>query len=408
MASKLATREKPEHSGEPVRIDCLLACLYFTLLPFTVVTTPFGSLLKVMTVPIVALLGLRILSGKVSFTLNYVHLLYTLYILYTVSQLITYRTDRAYVTTRDMVLGLMMLAMVSIRIYNRREREWIESAWLVVGLVCIIAALNSKEVLSATESRIVVRILGYEEDQNHFCSYFIMAMLISVKRFLERRRFYPAYLLVLILSFYSILRTGSRGGLIGVLCGLAAYGLFGIKSIRMRLAVVLAGAAVIFLVFTVVVPSLPEDLMQRYSLASVLSDGATGRFDIWRYLVNYTMRSPSRMIWGSGVNSTYEILYGAGFANGVAHNTFLQVFNDQGMIGLLLFLILIAACFGRNAVRQPLYACALTAIMAFAMSLTFYIFKPYLNIMMMCAMTFEDTLPEHGLTNRGEESLSYV
>ena len=120
------------------------------------------------------------------------------------------------------------------------------------------------------------------------------------------------------------------------------------------------------------------------------------------------MRSPSRMIWGSGVNSTYEILYGAGFANGVAHNTFLQVFNDQGMIGLLLFLILIAACFGRNAVRQPLYACALTAIMAFAMSLTFYTFKPYLNIMMMCAMTFEDTLPEHGLTNRGEESLSYV
>ena len=32
---------------EKISAECILACVYFVCLPFTVVTTPFGSLLKV-------------------------------------------------------------------------------------------------------------------------------------------------------------------------------------------------------------------------------------------------------------------------------------------------------------------------------------------------------------------------
>lgn len=37
-------------------VECILACLYFLCLPFTVVTTPLGSLLKIVTMPIKAIM----------------------------------------------------------------------------------------------------------------------------------------------------------------------------------------------------------------------------------------------------------------------------------------------------------------------------------------------------------------
>lgn len=37
-------------------VECILVCLYFLCLPFTVVTTPLGSLLKIVTMPIKAIM----------------------------------------------------------------------------------------------------------------------------------------------------------------------------------------------------------------------------------------------------------------------------------------------------------------------------------------------------------------
>ncbi len=390
---------------DALSVECILACIYFVCLPFTVVTTPFGSLLKLITLPIAAVLTLRMLMGKSALALNYIHFTYVIYILYTVILLMVYHESITVVTTKDMALGLFMLLVISMRIYNGREKEWMESAWIIVGVTCIIIALSSNEVVSRSEQRAVIRVLGFEEDQNHFCAYFIMPLLISVKRFMEKRRFYPVYILIIILSFYAILKTGSRGGLIGVLAGLLVYILFGIKSIKARIAVVMASILVALAVVTVVVPNLPEDVRHRYSITAVKEDGGSGRFEIWSYLLDYTLRSPQRTIRGSGLFSTYEILQDGGFRNGVAHNAYIQIFNDKGIIGLLLFFIVLCVCFIRNVRRQPLYTCAFISLMAFSMSLTFYVFKPYLNIMMMCAMTFEETLPENHLKAvlRGEQ-----
>nr|QGT51267.1 hypothetical protein Firmicute1046_3430 [uncultured Firmicutes bacterium] len=395
-----------ETNKQPISVDCILVCLYFTALPLTVVTTPWGSLLKLISIPIAVILGARLLLGRCHFTLNYIHFTYTVYILYTVALLLMYRNESSVTITKDMALGLLMLIMISVRIYNEREREWMETAWIIVGVVCVIAALTSTESLSKTESRAVIRIFGFEEDQNHFCAYFIMAMLVSIKRILQRRKFYPLYILLIILSFYSIFKTGSRGGLIGVLAGIFVYILLGMKNIKSRIAITIVGVLVGVAVITVVFPNLPEDVRERYSVESVMESGGTGRFEIWGYLLNYTARSSGRMIHGSGVFSSNEILSKAGFLNGVAHNAYIQVLSDEGIIGLFLFLTVIAACLIRTVGRQTLYVCAFISLLAFSMSLTFYVFKPYLNIMMMCAMTFEKDLPENVLrtTQRGDQN----
>ena len=392
---------------EPISLDCIIACLYFMCLPFTVVTTPFGSLLKLITLPIIAVLSVRTLMGKSDISLNYVHFCYLIYIIYTISMLFVYSDSKAVVTTKDMALGTLMFLLISMRIYNNREKELIETAWLIVGIICVYACITSTEVVSKSESRAVVRILGFEEDQNQFCAYLIMPALISVKRFLEKRKLAPLYIILVGLCFYSILKTGSRGGLLGVMLGLAAYVAIGIKNPKTTLILLLFSVVFVFIFLTVIMPMLPEDVAARYTISAVEEDGGSGRTDIWKFLINYSFQEPVRLIRGSGIFSTYGIMHSAGFANGVAHNAFIQVLNDEGMLGLLLFIISSAVCVIRNVKRQPLYACAFTAMMGFAISLTFYVFKPNLNIMMMCAMTFEGCLPEDELKALKEGDKAY-
>ena len=387
---------------EKISIECILACIYFACLPFTVVTTPAGSLLKVVTFPIAAILMIRLFMGKSELTLNYIHFFYGLYMLYTVGMLVVYSENISVVTTKDMILGYLMLMLITMRIYNSREKELIETAWIAVGLVCIYVCVTSTEVVSEVENRAVVRVFGFEEDQNQFCAYLIMPVLISIKRIFERRKFYPVYIMILLLSFYAVLKTGSRGGLIGVFAGAAIYISIGMKSMRARLGVILAAIAVGLIFVSVVMPMLPEDVRARYTIEAVQSDGGSGRFEIWQFLLNYTIQRPERLIRGSGVFSTYSIMRSGGLKNGVAHNAYIQILNDEGMIGLVLFVTVIALCIFRTIKREPHYAAGMVSLLAFSMSLTFYVFKPYLNIMMLCAMSFEDMPHLRKRRNKGD------
>ncbi|HAL63462.1 MAG TPA: hypothetical protein DCO93_03340 [Clostridiales bacterium] len=392
-------------SKEKISLDCMMACMYFICLPLTIVTTPFGSMLKLVTMPTVAVLSVRLLMGKSKISFNYVHFTYFLYVLYTVIQLAFYNEEVSVTTTTDMVLGFLTFILISMRVYNKREIELIEWAWLLVGAICIIMAFSSNEVMNEYEARAVIKIFGYEEDQNQFCSYFIMPVLVCIKRIVRKSKLTPFYIILLLLIMYSILKTGSRGGMIGIVLGAFAYIMIGIKSVRTKIAIGFSTVLLGIIIVTVVFPLLPESVQERYSVERVAEDKGSGRFDIWEYLLEYTLEKPERIIKGSGVLSSYEILDSAPktFQNGVAHNTFIQVFSDQGLLGLLLFVLVMIACLMRPKSTDKLYACAFLALMAFSMSLTFYVFKPYINIMIMCAISIEGTLPEDRLKRHTEK-----
>jgi len=397
------------NKNNQISLDCFMACLYFVCLPLTVITTPLGSMLKVVTMPTVAVLSVRLFMGKSRLAFNYIHTAYIIYVLYTVFQLLYYQSENSITTTRDMVLGLLTFLLISMRIYNQREKEFIENTWIIVGIICIIATLTSNEVVSEVEERAVIKVFGYEEDQNQFCSYFIMPILICVKRIIEKRKLLPAYIAMILLIIYSILKTGSRGGLIGIVLGICAYIAIGIKNIKTKISIFISGILLACVVAFVIFPLLPDTVTERYSVERVAEDKGSGRFEIWEYLLKYTFDKPERIIRGSGLLSSYDILYKAPdktFRNGVAHNTFVQIFSDQGLIGLLLFSVVMLSCLMRPFGTDKIYSCAFFALMAFSMSLTFYVFKPYLNIMMMCAMSFKGRLPEDILRRNLKKGLS--
>ena len=177
------TKEKSLYRQEHISLECIMAVLYFVCLPFTIVTTPFGSLLKVVTIPIIAVLAVRMFMGKSELSFNYIHFLYALYILYSISMLFLRADDMAIVTTKDMVLGILMLLLISMRVYNKREIEFIETAWIIMGIYCIIVGLSSKEVVSEYESRAVKTVLP------HLCGHRCGIVLCDSENRLKRRSY---------------------------------------------------------------------------------------------------------------------------------------------------------------------------------------------------------------------------
>jgi len=383
-----------------VSVECLCVCLYFICLPFTIVSTPFGSLLKLITMPVVGILSYKLFIGeRKKLAFNSVQLIYSLYMVYVVLGLFMYRSEIAVTHTKDMLLAYFVLMLVSVRVYNRNERELIETSWVVVGIVCTYLCLTSTEVANEFENRTIVYVFGFAEDPNQFCAYFIMPVMVCMKRIVEKRKTLPFYIVLILLILYSVLKTGSRGGLIGILIGIFVCIMLAVKSFKGKVAIMLVTLLCALVVIFVVFPLLPEDIQMRYDISSVVEDNAAGRFDTWKYLLVYASEKPSRLIYGSGLLSTYEILADANLevGSGAAHNQYVQVLNDQGILGFIIFFAFICVCFFRNIRKQPYYSCAFVAVLAFSMSLTLYVFKPYINIIMMCAMSFEDL---HALKGR--------
>ena len=374
-----------------ISIDCYAVCLYFMCLPFTVVTTPFGSLLKLITFPVIGVLLYKTFIGKkLDLRLNAVHFTYSVYMIYSLMGLFLLREEITTVVTKDMMLAYFVMMLMSMRVYNEKERNIMESSWIVVGIICTALCLTSQEVANEFENRTIVYVLGFPEDPNQFCAYFIMPVMVCMKRIVEKRKTLPFYVVLLVLIMYSILRTGSRGGFVGIIIGVFVCIILAVKSIKGKIAITSVALVAAVFVVAVIFPLLPEDVQMRYNVQSVIDDSGAGRFDVWSYLFSYTTENPTRMIRGSGLLSTYPILENANVVDhvGAAHNQFVQVFCDQGLLGICIYLGFIAVCFFRNWRKEPYYACAFIAVMAFSMSLTLYVFKPYMNIIIMCAMNF--------------------
>lgn len=375
-----------------VSFECLVVCLYLLCLPFTIVSTPFGSLLKVVSLPVIAVLAYKLLFGKAKLiSFNSVHLTYTLYMLYSIAGLILLHTPDVMVITQDMCLAYAMVMLVTMRVYTQNEKRLIDFSWILLGLICIYIAFFHTKQYSDIESRVYVLIGNNQEDPNQFCAYFIMPMVICVREITKKSKLTPLYCVMIILMMYSILRGGSRGGMLAVVFAVAAFVFLGIKSLGKRLAMIVLGILCVVLIVTVVFPMLPENVQERYSVEDVLESGGTGRFDLWKYLFEHTIEEPERIIRGSGIMSTAETLANSTVTHTAraAHNQFVQVFADQGIIGILLYLIWSAACVFRNIKRRPEYSAAYLGLMVLAVSLTFYTFKPLVNIVLMCALTVD-------------------
>jgi O-antigen ligase len=250
---------------------------------------------------------------------------------------------------------LLPIAFTAVR--NRRDTMRILAA-IVIG--ASVAAISAIVAPPPPESAIYGRAAGTVGDPNELAAALLVGLAIAAAFAVNRHISPPLRTLASVsatLCLIGILLSLSRGGLLGAACALLIAVVVGgrWRGRVLALSGVLAVLAVGYFAFFASLPA-------KQRVVDVGAEGGTGRLDLWTVGLRMIEAHPLNGI-GSGefpVSSVHYLLRPGLIQNGafilstpkVAHNTYLNITAELGIVGGILFVAMIVFCVG----------CALLAI----------------------------------------------
>lgn len=380
---------------------CMLACLYFLLLPTTIAINSAGnSILKLATIPIgLFFLGTLIFSNR-KLEINGVHLALLLYTLSAVATLFMSPDSDSVDNVFGYALNAALYICLTVIPYNKDELELMENVQ-----VLLLVILNGLTLFSngVEDDRTTLVIMGQTTDPNYFVGFFIFPLAVALKKLVSGKHS-VLYLLLIAVSMYSIFRSGSRGGFLAVAVTVAGFAFFYPSGFGKRILFLMGGSFLLLIFWTVFKPFLPENIVERMSVAAVVESGGTGRVDIWKSMLQAIVDQPEKLLLGRGIITVHWFFRGGRWTYAVAHNQILQVVYTQGLIGLLAFLALTGISFFRCIKRRKTVAIAILGMMALSMSVSFnQTTRTFWNLIAYAALAFPDndinTINGGGLVN---------
>lgn len=339
--------------NRPFHLYTYLIMLYYLLVPMEDFLT--GSAGKYIAIFII-FLGFYSMRWKIYFKNNCANwcLVYLL-VLSLVS--IAWATDVSVAMERNvaylLVPGLALL--VGQLPFSEEEREAIVSAGIAGGLAAAAYFIIPGR-LDLLESMHLL-----ETDKNVFAAGMLLPLALSVKRAVSsgkaRKIFYFGCILVLLLI---ILSTASRGALVGVAAFAFVYGFYASKGNRFRAFIAMVG--ILVLVYLVVLPMIPEQIVQRlFNKQSYLTliNSRGDRIAFWRHAFQDIIPQNLPVGVGSGcaplwLGHYYTMDWGM-------HNTYVTMLCEYGLFGLPAFLGMLWSLFRRKIKENDLPEAALLA-----------------------------------------------
>ena len=390
---KLANRQISPH--------CIFACLYFLLLPTTIAVNSAGnSILKLATVPIGVFFLITIFLSKKKLQINGVHLALLVYTLSAISTLFVDASD----VSKDYVIGYVLNAALYICLsvipYNEAELEWMENVQILLLVILNVLTLFSNGTLA---DRTTLMIMGQTCDPNDFVGYFVFPLAVALKKLVSGKP--PLiYLSLIAVSLYSVFLSGSRGGFLAIAVTIAGFALLYPSGFAKQF-LFLTGGLVLLLVFWMVFkPILPENIVERMSVESVVETGGSGRIALWKSMLQTIIKEPDKLLFGRGIKTIYRFLSNGTWREAVAHNQLLQITYNQGLVGLISFLTLTGISFFRCVKHRKTVSIAITGMMALSISLSFnQTTRTFWNLIAYAAFAFPDndtnTIDNGGLSD---------
>ncbi len=182
-------------------------------------------------------------------------------------------------------------------------------------------------------------------DPNHFAASMIIPFMLSLEQTVKKKTAVEkaVFLIIVVVIGAALFLTGSRGVLLGVFVALT-FLLFRTKpKITLRGIIIISVFSLLAIFILSMFPNSPQ-LISRFSLKTILLSGGAGRFAIWKAGWKAFLHRP---IFGYGyANFPYAYNLFRRFFRGYyfsmtarpAHNIYLQIFTETGIIGGMLFL----------------------------------------------------------------------
>lgn len=385
------TTDAKRSGGRPAgyKIHAVLIFMYILITPLSMVEIPgLGSAMKILSI-LLLLIGILLLISEdavISFK-NRLALAWTAYVAYTaLSCFWSADFETSFVLSAGLI-QVLVLSLVLAKFDFHEEELWIiEGAWFLVSLICLLLFFGGAGQQYEYGGRTTIVLSSGGADPNEFCAYFYMTLAFLTVR-LCGTRLRPVslvYFSYMLLLFYCILLTGSRGGLLAAFAAVGVVWMFSASAPLKKIALLCVTLAALYLIFThFFIPNLPQAIWERYQPASIIQDRGSERAEIWETAFSDIFSGTSRLIYGYGP-------FGATFMRSTMHNQFIQVLMDGGILGLLLYGNLCVELLKKAYRNGP--ACLGGMVAAFTALLTlsaYAFFKPIWVIFLMGLLTIK-------------------
>lgn len=355
--------------------------IYIICLPLNAMNIgAFGSALKVIAIlPIgVAFLGGKSLILKTPVKLQ---LLFTIFA--ACSMLWSVSVDISIGRVVSYVLLFVLLISGSMFEYTENDINKIKYALAWSSRLTAVVMMIFAEYVRGR-----FRLMGIiEEDPNYLCAYLAFGVIYALGILTTKNKISKKFLASaeLILYFYLVLISGSRGGLLAIVLAAIMYLLTcGDKKTKYlgRKIVLVAFVAVLI---TVMIEYLPDSLRLRFSFENVMEDGGSGRTNLWEQAVDLFLNGNIfRQLWGFGTATIAWCFARYGYSEiNVAHNMFIETLAELGIVGLILYSLAIFS-FIKTAFKfkDKFSFGVIFCMLIMSLSTSIYTFKPYFNIML--------------------------
>ena len=370
---------------------CILACLYFLLLPTTIAINSAGnSILKLATIPIALFFVVTLILSDRKLQINGVHLALLGYTLSVVATLFCAADAVSVSFVVGYILNAALYICLSVIPYNKTELELMENIQILLLII-----LNVMTHLSngTKFDRTTLVIMGQTCDPNYFVGFFLFPLVVALKKLLSGK-YSILYLALIAVSLYSVFLSGSRGGFLAIAVTVAAFAFLYPSGFAKRMLYLIGGSVMILVLWTVFKPILPENIVARMSVDAVVESRGTGRVDVWISMLREIVDQPEKFLLGRGINAMHRMFVGGNWKMASAHNQIIQTVYNQGLIGLLSFLFLTAISFFRCVKRRKIVSIAIIGMMALSVSLSFnQTTRTFWNLIAYAAFAFPDNKP---------------
>lgn len=249
--------------------------------------------------------------------------------------LMAYMFFTCYWSTEDNAFGSLVVIYAELLFlflqlqfrYSKDEYKKIKMAFLIQNWILLLLCFTNGSYM---DNRFWLKSATSGADPNYLSGWFVIPLCFAVEYLFSenvKKVWKVALVGQIILSFYFIMQTASKSGLITNACVVAIATIYTLRSIikkhpvRAILIIVIAVTAFVF-----AINHMPAYLVQRLTNGDTTG---TGRFPMWLTLAKEMVNNPVRMIVGFGTGSV-KYYTGKGL---VSHNTFLDVLFNEGFLG---------------------------------------------------------------------------
>lgn len=354
------------------KIGIFFFMIFILILPIDAVLVDKRTNLAYINYVILIYLLLRTIEilreGKLytkDFTHNKLLVIFPIYLIFT----IFFRQSELYSSfwILTFIVSYLFFFFSILNNYCAKDVKLIEIMIVLSSILVFLAVILFGN--TRMNGRLALQMGSRTMDPNYFSVCLCLINSVCFYNILNKKK-RIMHSIILIFLLLVIFMTGSRGGIIANIMALFILFCFSNIKLKNKIMFVIVLPIVILLFGNILIKNIPQNVLNRYTMQYNEKSKGAGRLEIWNHgLYTFKNNNVFRMIFGTGVG-TYK--YVTEYDGRVAHNMFIQMLVETGVVGEFMLIIIIFNTL-KNTIQKKDYIvfASLCGLLIGAMSLDF-------------------------------------